>query len=163
MKTFVFITLLSLINVFANADNYIAISTQEIDSITSMSGFNSKERLYGLTIGGLFIGAQGDRPAWELSIDMSENAFDKLEGVRYSQIVLFNVAVNLPISSNSFLKIGLGSLKSNVVLSDGEKAEEERTFNFRAGAGYRITDRFMMAGLFDSSTKAPSLQIGYVF
>jgi hypothetical protein len=163
MKTFVFIALLSLVNVFANADNYIAISTQEVKAITSMSGFNSKERLYGITIGGLFLGALGDRPAWEFSLDMSENAFNKLDNVRYSQIVLINVAVNLPVSPDYYLKIGVGSLKSNVVLSDGEKVEDQSVLNFRFGGGYVVTERFMVAAMFDTSTKAPSLQVGYVF
>lgn len=161
----IFISVITSLSVSANP--YIGISYQEIDSITSQPGFSKKEGLTGITIGGLNINreraTQYMKPSWEISVDFSENAFNSLHQERYTQISLTNISINLPLNNDSYLKFGAGVLKSNIVLSNGYSDEDERIFNIRLGAGYRIFNQIILGAHFDTSTKSPSLQLGYLF
>lgn len=167
MKNIILTLILTALSFTAYSAPYLSFSTQEMDAITSQGGFQEKETLYGFTIGGLNIDEKSVthylRPSWEVSIDFSENAFDDLHEKRYTQIILTNLAINIPINQDSFFKFGVGVLRSNIVLSNSEKQEEEAIFNVRIGGGYRIFKRFLVGSHFDTATKSPSIQLGYLF
>lgn len=167
MKNIIFLMITFIFSTFAHANPYIGVSYQEMDAVTSYDGFDKKEQLTGLTIGGLNLNSERVShymtPSWEISIDFNENAFNKLHEERYTQLTMVNLAVNVPVQKDSYLKFGVGSLKSNIVLSNGDTDEDERVFNIRVGGGYRIFNQVILGAHYDTATNSPSIQLGYLF
>jgi hypothetical protein len=166
MKTFIFITILSLVNLFANANEYIPAINRDVKEIKSINEITSENQLfYGINIGRLFFNIMEYDSVLELSFNVSEIFLNKLENVIPEKIVFLNATLNIHIRDSYYLKVGIGSIKKDMFLSNVSKVEEKVVLKlkFSGANGYFVTDRFTMAAMFDSLSSAPSVQVGYVF
>lgn len=157
---------LAFISIKSYADPYLALNFQNTTVDTIHENVSDHDFVTGITLGGLNVNPNSNnymKPSWELSLDFGENTFNKLHEKSYRETLLPNFSVNFPLDEKLYFKVGLGVLWRNIVLVDGTSDEEERILNLRTGLGYRIHKNLLLGVLYDTSTNAPSFQIGYLF